>query len=77
MMVPSRRVGESIVIGDGMMVTTLPVDGQRVRLGIKALEFVPIRREDLNFDPVAGTGSIVEVNQWRQGRAVPSTRKSR
>ena len=76
MMVLGRRVGESIVIGDGMMVTTLPVDGLRVRLGIEAPEFVPIWREELTFDPVAGTGSMIEVNQWRQERAVPSNRKS-
>ena len=75
-MVLGRRVNESIVIGDGTMMI-LTVDGQRFRLGIEAPEIVPILRQELTFDPVAGTGSIIEVNQWRQVRAVPSNRKSR
>ena len=56
MLVLSRRVGEGIVIGEGITLTVLAVEGQRVRLGIEAPECVSIWREELTFDPVDGTG---------------------
>ena len=47
MLVLSRRVGESIVIGDDVTVTVLEVRGDVVRLGIKAPRSVNVHREEL------------------------------
>ena len=47
MLVLSRRVGESIVIGDDVTVTVLEVRGDVVRLGIKAPRSVSVHREEL------------------------------
>lgn len=44
MLVLSRKVGEQIVIGQGVTVTVLEVNGQRVRLGIVAPADVPVHR---------------------------------
>ena len=47
MLVLSRRVGESIVIGDDVTVTVLDVRGDVVRVGIQAPRSVAVHREEL------------------------------
>lgn len=47
MLVLSRRVGESIVIGDNVTVTVLEVRGDVVRIGIEAPRSVAVHREEL------------------------------
>ena len=53
MLVLSRKIGESIRIGeDGRIaVTVVQVSGNMVRLGIEAPREVPIVREELLTDP--------------------------
>jgi carbon storage regulator len=50
MLVVTRRPGEALVIGDGIRVVVLSVDGDRVRLGIDAPKDVPIRRADVDAE---------------------------
>ncbi len=47
MLVLSRRVGESIVIGDDVTVTVLEVRGDIVRIGIDAPRSVAVHRAEL------------------------------
>jgi carbon storage regulator len=47
MLVLSRKNGEAIVIGDGITVTVLAVEGGRVKLGVVAPREVPIHREEV------------------------------
>lgn len=47
MLVLSRRVGESVVIGDGIIVTVVRVDGESVRLGIAAPANIPVHRQEV------------------------------
>lgn len=47
MLVLSRRVGESIVIGDDVTVTVLEVRGDVVRVGIDAPRSVAVHRAEL------------------------------
>jgi carbon storage regulator len=47
MLVLNRKVGERIVIGDGIVVTVVAVHGQQVRVGIEAPASVRIWREEL------------------------------
>ena len=47
MLVLSRKRGEGIVIGDGVTVTILEVQGERVKLGFAAPAEVPIHREEI------------------------------
>lgn len=44
MLVLSRRVGEKIVIGNGVFIEVLAVSGEGVRLGIKAPEETSVHR---------------------------------
>jgi carbon storage regulator len=47
MLVLSRKVGEKLVIGDGIVITVNRVVGQRVSLGIEAPPHVRIVRGEL------------------------------
>lgn len=47
MLVLSRRVGESVVIGDDVTVTVLEVRGDVVRIGIDAPRSVGVHRAEL------------------------------
>jgi len=43
----SRRLGESVVIGDDVVVTVLEIRGDVVRLGVDAPREVQVRRQEL------------------------------
>ncbi len=47
MLVLSRKIGEVIEIGEGVAVTVVAIQGNRVRLGIVAPEGVRIIRQEL------------------------------
>ena len=47
MLVLSRKVGERILIGEGISVTVVRISGGGVRLGIEAPPELPVVREEL------------------------------
>ena len=47
MLILTRRVGESLVIGDDINIIVLGVKGNQVRLGIEAPDDVSIHREEI------------------------------
>lgn len=47
MLVVSRRAGESVAIGDEVVVTVLEVRGDVVRVGIDAPRSIPVHRAEL------------------------------
>ena len=47
MLVLSRKLNESIVINDNVVVTVLGVQGDRVRLGIEAPGDIPVHRQEV------------------------------
>lgn len=51
MLVLSRKIGERVHIGGGVIVTVLSIQGRQVRLGIEAPASVPIRRSELPAEP--------------------------
>lgn len=63
MLILTRRVGETLVIGEDVTVTVLNVRGDQVRIGIKAPASVPVHR--------------AEVVDRAGGGALPSFAKSR
>jgi carbon storage regulator len=48
MLVLSRKVGERVVIAEGIVIQVLEVSGGRIRLGIEAPSEVSIRRDELS-----------------------------
>lgn len=47
MLILTRRVGESLIIGDDVVVNVLGVKGNQVRLGVDAPKDVTVHREEI------------------------------
>jgi len=47
MLILTRRVGESLVIGDDITITVLGVKGNQARLGVNAPRDVAVHREEI------------------------------
>ena len=47
MLILTRRIGETLNIGDEIQITVLGVKGNQVRLGINAPKDVPVHREEI------------------------------
>lgn len=47
MLILTRKVGESLIIGDNVKVTVLAVKGNQVRVGIDAPKDVQVHREEI------------------------------
>ena len=47
MLILTRRIGESLKIGDNIDVTVLSVQGGQVRLGINAPKNIAVHREEI------------------------------
>jgi carbon storage regulator len=57
MLILTRRVGESVVIGEDVTVTVLGVKGNQVRIGINAPKTVAVHREEIFERIKSGRGS--------------------
>ena len=64
MLILTRRVGESVMIGDDVTVTVLGVKGSQVRVGINAPKQVPVHRQEV-YDRIKaanGVGAAEAIN---------------
>jgi carbon storage regulator len=63
MLILTRRVGETLMVGDEVTITVLGVKGNQVRLGVNAPKHVAVHREEIyerirkEGDPAAASDS--------------------
>ena len=60
MLILTRRIGETLIIGDDVNITVLGVKGNQVRLGINAPKDVSVHREEI----------YLRIQQEKQGTEV-------
>ncbi len=92
MLILTRKLGESVTIGDDVKITILGVRGRQVRLGIIAPQKVTIHREEVYFkiqeenkravgstlDEVSRIATMIRAgNQENTGSDLPSGRASK
>jgi len=87
MLILTRKLGESVTIGDDIKITILGVRGRQVRLGIIAPQKVTIHREEIYFkiqeenkraagsavDGVSRIVTIIKNNQKKPGEGTSSS----
>ena len=61
MLILTRRVGETVVIGEDIVVTVLGVKGNQVRIGVKAPRDVAVHREEI-FERIKREGDEDNVS---------------
>jgi len=47
MLILTRRVGETIMVGDEVQITVLGIKGNQIRIGINAPEEIAVHREEI------------------------------
>jgi carbon storage regulator len=52
----TRRIGETVMIGDEVVVTVLRVKGNQVRLGVEAPKHISVQREEI-FQRIKSEGA--------------------
>ena len=64
MLILTRRIGESVVIGGDVTVTLLGVKGNQARLGVDAPKDITVHREEIH-ERIEGEQTAVEEKRRR------------
>ena len=67
MLILTRRVGETVMIGDDVTITVLGVKGNQVRVGINAPKSIAVHREEI-YERIKREHAIDQAMPGKQSR---------
>ena len=71
MLILTRRVGETVMIGDDVTITVLGVKGNQVRVGINAPKHVAVHREEI-YERIKREQQTDEVSEKPKAEYAPA-----
>jgi carbon storage regulator len=81
MLILSRRPGESLTIGDDVVVTVVGISGNQIRLGITAPREVRVLREEIykamREENQTAAANTLESNKKREGAQMQGRKQKR
>ena len=60
MLILTRKLGESIAIGDDIKVTLIDIQGKQVKIGVNAPKDVPIHRQEI-YERIVGENLLASM----------------
>jgi len=60
MLILTRKLGESIAIGDQIKVTLIEIQGKHVKIGVNAPKDVPIHRQEI-YERIVGENLLASM----------------